>query len=61
MSKAHSEATRSGTRAAMIPILRDDGTVYFQYGSKTLGERLCEWTMALLWLSAAAVTVVAFV
>lgn len=61
MTRARSEATSSGARAVMIPVLRDDGTVYFQYGSKTLGERLCEWTLALLWLSAAAVTIVAFV
>jgi hypothetical protein len=56
MNKAPSEA-----RVAVIPILRDDGTVYFQYASKTFGERLCEWTLALLWVSAAAVTIAAFV
>ena len=61
MNKAHTEATRSGARAAVIPVLRDDGTVYFQDASKTLGERLCEWTLALLWVSAAAVTIAAFV
>jgi hypothetical protein len=41
----------------VIPILREDGTVYFQYGSKTAAERLCEWTLASLWLLVVAVTV----
>lgn len=37
-------------------VLRDDGTVYFD-PAKTLGERLCEWGLACLWLAVVAVVV----
>ena len=50
MAKTHSA---TGT---LIPILRDDGTVYF-HESKTINQRLCEWTLALLWLLVVAVIV----
>jgi len=46
-----------GSETTVIPILREDGTVYFQYGTKTTGERLCEWTLASLWLLVIVVTV----
>jgi len=45
----------------VIPILREDGTVYFQYGSMTAAERLCEWTLASLWLLVVAVSIAAVV
>jgi hypothetical protein len=34
----------------VIPILRGDGTVHFRYPPKPLSERLCEWTLAGLWI-----------
>jgi hypothetical protein len=37
-----------GSRTTVIPILRDDGTVYFQYAGKSLTERVCDWTLAFL-------------
>ncbi len=39
-------------------VLRDDGTVYFN-PAKTLGERLCEWGLASLWIAVVAVIVTA--
>jgi len=39
----------SGT-GTLIPVLRDDGTVYFEAASKPIDERLCEWTVSLLWV-----------
>jgi len=52
---------RSEAETTITPILRDDGTVYFQYDDKTLGERFCQWTLGLLWFLVAAVTVAALV
>jgi hypothetical protein len=40
--------TNSGTDT-LIPLLRDDGTVYFASGSRPIDERLCEWTVSTLW------------
>lgn len=34
----------------VTPVLRDDGTVYFERVRKPIGERLCEWTLAILWV-----------
>ena len=52
---------RSDDETTVIPVLREDGTVYFQYRARTLGERLCQWTLALLWLLAAGVAVAALI
>lgn len=45
MSKTH-----SATETTVIPILREDGTVYFHYAGRTTSERRYEWTLAFLWL-----------
>jgi hypothetical protein len=50
------ERTRPGSEATVIPILRDDGTVYFHYVGKTISERLCDWTLAFLWVLVPVVT-----
>ena len=34
----------------VVPVLRDDGTTYFHYVGKTVGERACEWALISLWL-----------
>lgn len=47
---------RSATER-VIPVLRDDGTVYFHYAGRTSGERRGDWTLALLWLLVLAVIV----
>ena len=52
MEKAHSAA-----ETTVIPVLRDDGTVYFKYVRKTIDERLCEWAVAFLWFLVLAVIV----
>jgi len=41
MAKMHS--------AGVIPMLREDGTVYLHDQSKLIGERLCKWTVVFLW------------
>lgn len=41
---------RFGMDTTVIPILRGDGTVHFRYPPKPLSERLCEWTLAGLWI-----------
>lgn len=51
MPRTNSDAT------TVIPILRDDGTVYFQYTGKGINERLCEWGVGFLWFLVLAVTV----
>jgi hypothetical protein len=53
--------TRSNADTTVTPILRDDGIVYFHYENKTLGERVCQWTLALLWLLAGGVAVAALI
>jgi hypothetical protein len=52
MAKTHSVAVTSTGNW----LLREDGTVYFN-PAKTLGERLCEWGLALLWIGVVAVVV----
>jgi len=52
MAKAH-----SGDEATVIPVLREDGTVYFHYVAKTTNERLRDWTLAFLWFLVPVVTV----
>jgi hypothetical protein len=52
---------RSEAETTVIPILRDDGTVYFHYEVRTIGERLCQWTLAFLWFLVAGVTVAALI
>jgi hypothetical protein len=41
----------------VVPILRDDGTVYFQYTGKRINERLCELGVGFLWFLVLAVIV----
>lgn len=49
-------ATFRSDETTAVPVLRDDGTIYFRY-AKTIGERLCEWAVASLWLLAGGVLV----
>ena len=51
MGRTNSDAT------TVIPILREDGTVYFEYTGKTINERLCEWGVGFLWFLVFAVIV----
>jgi len=55
MAKTNSAAT------TVIPVLREDGTVYFDYVGKTIHQRLCEWTLAVLWSLVAGVIVATLV
>jgi hypothetical protein len=48
--------TNSGT-GTLIPLLRDDGTVYFRPASRPIDERLCEWAVSALWALMLAVIV----
>ena len=52
---------RTAGETTIIPVLRDDGTVYFHYEAKTLNERLCQWTLGALWFAMFAVIVSAMV
>ena len=52
MAKANSG---SGT---LVPVLRDDGTVYFQPPPKPIDERLCDWALSALWAAMLAVIVI---
>jgi hypothetical protein len=54
MGRTNSDAT------TVIPILRDDGTVYFQYTGKRINERLWEWGLAFLWFLVFAVIISTF-
>lgn len=47
----------SGT-GTLTPVLRDDGTVYFESGPRPIDERLCEWAVSILWVLMLAVIVV---
>jgi hypothetical protein len=47
----------SAMQTTITPILRNDGTVHFQYAGRPLEQRLCEWTTALLWVLTLAVIV----
>jgi len=49
----------SGT-GTVTPLLRDDGTVYFEYGPKPMQERICEWALPALWLLMLAVIGITF-
>jgi hypothetical protein len=51
MGRTNSDAT------TVIPILREDGTVYFEYTGKTINARLCEWGVGFLWILVLAVIV----
>ncbi len=51
MGRTNSDAT------TVIPILRDDGTVYFEYTGKNINARLCEWAVGFLWFLVLAVMV----
>jgi hypothetical protein len=51
MGRTNSDAT------TVIPVLREDGTVYFQYTGKSINERLCQWGVAILWFLVLAVLV----
>ena len=46
-----------GAETTVIPILREDGTVYFHYVGKTGNERLRDWTLVFLWFLVPVVTV----
>jgi len=47
----------SSDATTVIPILREDGTVYFEYTGKTINARLCEWGVGFLWFLVLAVTI----
>ena len=51
MGRTNSDAT------TVVPILRDDGTVYFEYTGKTINARLCEFGVGVLWVLVLAVIV----
>ena len=49
-----------GAETTVIPILRQDGTVYFHYVGKTIktiNERLRDWTLVFLWFLVPVVTI----
>lgn len=54
-------ARTSSASTTVIPVLREDGTVYFDYVGKTIHQRLCEWTLAVLWSLVAGVIVATLV
>ena len=51
MARTNSDST------TVIPILRDDGTVYFEYTRRSINERLCQWGVGFLWFLVLAVIV----
>jgi hypothetical protein len=51
MGRTNSDAT------TVIPILREDGTVYFEYAGKTIHARLCQWGVGFLWFLVIAITI----
>jgi hypothetical protein len=53
MAKAH-----PGAETTVVPIMREDGTVYFRYPGKAINERLRDWALAFLWFLVIAVTAV---
>jgi len=46
-----------GIETTVTPMLRGDGTVYFQYPPKPISERLCQWSVVFLWSVVPAVIV----
>jgi len=51
MGRTNSDAT------TVIPILREDGTVYFEYTGKTTNARLFDWGVGFLWFLVVAITI----
>ncbi|HEX2331553.1 MAG TPA: hypothetical protein VHI32_00115 [Burkholderiales bacterium] len=47
-----------GTQTTAIPTTRPDGTVYFKH-VPPLGEQICHWTLASLWVLAPVLAVAA--
>jgi hypothetical protein len=54
MGRTNSAAT------TVVPVLRDDGTVYFEYTGGSINERLCQWGVGFLWFLVFAVIVSTF-
>lgn len=52
---------RFGTETTVIPVLREDGTVYFRYAPKPISVRVCDWTLAFLWVLVPVVVVATIV
>lgn len=50
---------RFGIDVTVTQVPRDDGTVHYRldYVTKPLSERVCDWTVASLWMAAGAVLV----
>ena len=51
MPRTNSDAT------TVVPILRDDGTVYFEHTGGRIAERLCQWGVGFLWFLVVAVII----
>lgn len=51
MGRTNSDAT------TVIPVLRDDGTVYFEYTGRSISERLWQWGVGFLWFLVFAVII----
>jgi hypothetical protein len=51
MGRTNSDST------TVIPVLREDGTVYFEYTGRSITERLCQWGVGFLWFLVLAVIV----
>ncbi len=54
-------ARTDSASTTVIPVLREDGTVYFDYAGKTIHQRLGEWILAVLWSVVAGVIVATLV
>jgi hypothetical protein len=52
---------RFGVDTSITPILRQDGTVHFRYPPKPVVERLCEWSLAFLWILVPVVVIATIV
>lgn len=44
------QGRRFGIDTTVITLLREDGTVHFRRAPRPIIERLCEWTLIVLWL-----------
>jgi hypothetical protein len=51
MGRTNSDAT------TVVPVLREDGTVYFEQVGRTINARLCDWGVGVLWFFVLAVIV----